>query len=409
MSPAASLPRLALVALGLVLLTCGAALAAGQVAVTDEPQPAIESPANTTGYLQPAGDDARGAYVHQDLDVGVAVADRVAQLGARLDSRTFERELAGEDVRSERLATIREYVTQLDSRTSAVRTAQREAREAFRDGQLSRAAFLQELARLDARAASLERLRSTVEGETSRLTPQPQDALTTVQNLEASIEAVGGPATQRVRSRFAGTRSAGATYLSVTGDHGLVVATVSGELLYRDALDETERDPGGPDRFAVNGEPEISVALRRAAELYPWAFENGGAAEPLRGYGDTTVYRITAEHSQGVLSTYLDGATENVFREIQQTRLAMVSVTDRASASGDGLQLAVNATHETGPLSVTVTRTDAETPVDARVTIDGQTVGDTGSDGHLWTVQPRGAATVRAVTDGGDAVEVRIG
>lgn len=409
MSPAASLPRLALVAIGLVCLAGGASLAAGQGVVTDEPQPAIESPANTSGYLQPASDETRRAYVHHDVDVGVAVSDRVADLGARLDRRTFERDLSQDDSRSERLATIREYVTQLESRTTAVQSAQRQARQAFLADDLSRTAFLEELARIDARAASLEQLRSRIEERVTRLSPQPDSALTTVQNLEAALETVGGPATRSVRNRFAGNVSAGATYVSVVGGHGLVVATVSGDQLYREALDETERNPDGSDRFAVDGEPEISVALRRAAELYPWAFENGGAAEPLRGYGDTTVYRITAEHIHGRLSAYLDGATENVFREIQRTRLRMVPVTDQAEERSAGLHLAVNATHSTGPLSVTVTQANSGNPADVRITVDGETVGYTGNDGQLWTVQSPGTTTVRAVTDGGNTVEVTVG
>jgi len=408
-----SLPRTALPLVALCLaaaLGVGAVVAAGPAGESGGGQPAVVTVSNTSGYLQPAGASAeRRAYVHTDVEVGVAVADDVAELRATHERLTLANELEAAPDRTARLDALRDRVATIEARAEAIHAEQRAAREAYLDGSLSRGALLQRLARLDARADAAERVRSTVEERLASSSAGAGSALTEAQNLEVALETVGGPATRRVRQRFIGNRSSGATYLSVVGSHGLVVATVADDRLYRDAVDATERDPDGPSQFAGAGEPEISVALQRAASLYPWAFEFGSAAQPLRGYGDTAVYRITAEHPHGRVSVYLDGATTNAFREIQQKRLEAVPVVEQRRATGDGLAIRLNATHETGPLGVTVTREATGRPVDASLVVDGVVVGSTGADGHLWTIQPRGTATVSARTDDGATVAVDLG
>lgn len=413
MSPASSHPRAALlVALCLATaLGVGAVMAAGPAGgAADDVQPTVVTVSNTSGYLQPAGASAeRRAYVHQDVDVGAAVAEDVAELRATHDRLTLANELETAPDRGARLETLQNRVTAIEARAESIRTAQQAAREAYLEGSLSRDVLLQRLARLDARAEATERVRTSVEERLAEIPAGAGSTLTEAQNLEVALETVGGPATRRVRQRFTGNRSSGATYVSVVGSHGLVVATVADDRLYRDAVDATEREPDSPSQFAGVGEPEISVALQRAASLYSWAFEHGSAAQPLRGYGDTAVYRITAEHPHGRVSIYLDGATENAFREIQQKRLDAVPVVEQRRATGDGLAIRLNATHETGPLGVTVTRESTGRPVDSRLVVDGVVVGTTGTNGHLWTVQPRGAATVNATTDDGDTVEIALG
>jgi len=54
---------------------------------------------------------------------------------------------------------------------------------------------------------------------------------------------------------------------------------------------------------------------------------------------------------------------------------------------------------ETGPMRVSATDTETGASVDGRVTIDGQRVGSTGSDGALWTVEPRSGYEVTVETN----------
>ena len=50
---------------------------------------------------------------------------------------------------------------------------------------------------------------------------------------------------------------------------------------------------------------------------------------------------------------------------------------------------------------VTASDNETDATVDGRVTIDGQPVGSTGSNGALWIVEPSGSYTVNVTSDEG--------
>jgi hypothetical protein len=406
--PAVAPSRVAIAALAVCLLA-GTAVAVGGAALADGPQLGVVAVDNSSSYLQPeTNETTTQAYVHADVDVGVAVAGDVAAIRGTHESLAVEQAMGAQN-RTARVTRLRAILATLENRTAATERALREARVAHLEGDLSRDELARTLARYGARADALESIRTTVEDVATSMNPLPGTAVTNAQNLEAALETIGGPGTDRLRDRYRGNRSAGATYLSIAGEDGLVVASVAEGTLYREALEADQRRVGGTDRFADTDEPEISVALRRAAELYPWAFEQGSAAQPLRGYGNTTVYRITAEHPHGTLSTYLDGTTRAPFYEIQRLRAGAVPVRDSVTEAADGLRLTINRTQATGPMGVTVVREATGSPVDAVVSIDEARIGRTGDDGHLWTVQPGGEATVTASTGENTTVAAAVG
>lgn len=406
--PSPAFSRLAVAALAVCLLA-GTALVAGGAALDDGPQLGVVPVDNSSGYLQPETNDTTDhAYVHADVDVGVAVTDDVAAIRGTHERLAVEQGVRMAENRTAEVTQLRSSLARLENRTAATERAIREARLAYLAGDLSKDELARTLATHGARADALNTVRATIEDVATSMNPRPETAVTNAQNLEAALETVGGPATDRLRDRFNGNRSAGATYLSVAGEHGLVVATVADGTLHRETLEADQRRIGGPDTFADAEEPEISVALQRAAEMYPWAFEAGSAAQPLRGYGNTTVYRITAEHPQGRLSTYLDGSTGNPFYETQHLRAGALPVTDRVSATANGLRMTVNRTHATGPMGVTVVREATGSPVDAAVSVDDATIGRTGEDGWLWTVQPAESATLTASTGENTTVETTL-
>jgi hypothetical protein len=141
--------------------------------------------------------------------------------------------------------------------------------------------------------------------------------------------------------------------------------------------------------------------------LYPWAFANDPSARGARGFGNTSVYRISVDHTHGSLVSYLDGATQNVFREVQRKQLVSIPLDTRVANNTTSLRLQVNTTHESGPMHVEVTRPKTGLPVVSEVTVDGERVGTTDTDGDLWTVRPRGPTRINATTASGDRVTLR--
>ena len=70
------------------------------------------------------------------------------------------------------------------------------------------------------------------------------------------------------------------------------------------------------------------------------------------------------------------------------------------TATTGTLRVTVQRSTETGPLLVTASDSDTDATVDGTVAIDGQRVGETGSDGALWTVEPGGDYTLTVTSDG---------
>jgi hypothetical protein len=196
----------------------------------------------------------------------------------------------------------------------------------------------------------------------------------------------------------------------------VVLATVSGSEFNRQYVREAYlpevRDPGGTDQFRTDRGYDLEAARTRASELYPWTFENAGPTSTGLRTGEPYLYRagvysVTVDHphgaaGQGDLVTYIDGASGEVFREVQLKDLSEVPTAEPRVNRSAGLYVAVNRTHPGGPVAVFVRSNATGSPVDASVAIDGEPIGRTGSDGQLWTVAPRTAFTVRVTTETGN-------
>jgi len=411
-------PRLRRLATAICLclaLTAVAGLALGSLpggpeshaAVDGDRQLRIVEDRNASNYLQPdRGTDARDAVAYQDVDLGVAVAAGSERLHSHHDRLAFDERFAAAPNRSARLATFRDGVADLARRTADVREARTAARASFRDGTLTAPAYFRELALLDAATDGLETERSRLEEVVGQVGPGAGPSLTRLQNLEADLETMNGPVAAELQGRYRGNDS-GATVISVTGDGGFVAATSDDEQFYRVAQETADWSRDGEDRFVTNGSGGLSQALERAADLYPWTFSHQFGSPPPRGvFGTTSLYKIAVVHQSGRLTVYLDGSTEEVYREVQQNRRAAVPQNWSRSATADGLAMTVNGTYASGPLDVSVRDAVSGAGVDSRVRIDGTYVGTTDGSGHLGTVQPYGTFTVNATTAANESVAV---
>lgn len=385
--------------LAVAMTTGGAALVDGG----DLPE--IVASQNTTSYLQPGSDaDDRRWLGRQGVEPSVAITASAQALHGRQERTAFDRRYFDAEDADERARLIRQRTRDLEQRVAAVTAAHREARRAHTDGTATASATLRRLARVDAAATKANRLRNLLENRSALATPR-QPYQRTLDNLAVDLSSVRGPVTRQIRQTLSGSIDGRPIYLETVGETGLVAATTDGQRYYREAFDATAREEGGPNRFASGSEIGIGVAYSRAAELYPWIFRNNVAPPPARGFGNTSVYLITVDHSQGSMATYLDGTTETVFREIQQKRLAAVPTESLGVATDDGLRLTVNGSHRSGPVEIRLRRAADRAPVDGEIRVNGRVVGTTGADGRLWTVQPSAGFTVNA-TRGDDAVAV---
>jgi len=178
----------------------------------------------------------------------------------------------------------------------------------------------------------------------------------------------------------------------------------TGDTYLREAHDPEARDRQTADQYS--GSPLL--ALERIEELYPWVTENdlGVSASPIGPTFDR-VYRFTIPHPHGELETYLDSGSESVAVEFQRNDPAALP-TDRTETTADDHRLVVDATRGGGPVGISVVDAATGDPVDARIELNGVTVGSTGGD-RLWTVAPRGSVSIDAThADGTVSTELSL-
>jgi hypothetical protein len=366
-------------------------------------KPIATSP-NTTNYLTlPDGGNERTRFGNASLDLGAAVAADSARLRESFVSETAVERFRSAPNTSAKTAVLGQISRDLENRTLALRQSQRRTIQRFDDGRVSAEVVLRQLSTADARARSIERGAVRLQG-IARFTPRyttPFNITSQLNNVKQRAGLFYTDPRQGVRASLVGQRNT-KRYLLKTGGSGIVLAGTDSrrEQYVRDAFIDNRFEQRGGDRF----DGDIGTALDFVQELYPWAGSDGNQRGPDSDIDSMlqSVYKVSITHKHGELLTYLDGSDAEVFMEVQQKRLPRLPVTESVSETNTtaDLTLRANLTHVTGPMAVTVRDTTTDTPVDARITVDGEFVGTTGDDGEIWTIQPGERVQVEATADG---------
>ena len=364
--------------------------------------PVVPSP-NTTGYLAaPADERQTSRFGNASLDVAGATALDSNRYRTRLLEATTLRAVEDAPNNTARTRAVRAAADEIANRTEALQRRQATAVREYNRGDISSTTFLREIAVVSARAAelraSIDRLLRTADEQPGYSPPIPLQ--TGLESLRAVPTLLQGPVRGQAAAAISGRAPRTLVYTETTAN-GVVLARVSGGRYVREAF--------LGERVALDADNQLTItsAFDQARSVYPWADDNRITTPSATGYGSTAVYRITIDHTQGRLITYIDGATTETFREIQRKRLGALP-TRTVSVRNAELTLRANRTHETGPVELRVSDTDTGEPVDARLRLNGQFVGTTGQDGRLWTVQPTGPTAVNATTRDGRTVETTV-
>lgn len=376
--------------------------APGPAASTDSTTPVVDV-RNTTGYLTFADEDTQTSqFGNATLNVASASAMDSGRLGDRLVGATQRQAFESAPNETARTRALETATATYERRIGALEQRQAQAIRRYNAGDLSTASFLQEMAVVDERARHLS---GAVSDLLARATGRPGYSLplglkTRIESLQMTPAVLRGPVRGQAALSVTGESTPTPIYTETASD-GVVLARTTGNEYVREAhLTSAYASDSG-------GQSTIEDAFEQSRAVYPWADENRTAASA-DSYGDTAVYRITIDHTQGTLVTFISGGTEQVFREIQEKRLRSLPITESVSTTTDGLSVTVNETHENGPVEVRTTDPATGNPVDARIRLDGQYVGSTGSTGHLWTAIPPETTIVNATVSDGRAVEVAV-
>jgi len=388
----------------LLIVTSGATLAVGAVQEEGD-QETIRTVEDSTNYLSPE-EETTNQYQEVSLDVASAVDTSAQELQTEHDIRSFTRELMFVDGIESRSSVGQERLEVIEQRYLALDQRQQALFEQYSAGELSPDRFARELVRLETAIETQRSYRERIflEVYDNRPVGPSEEFQRRFNSLELALTP-DQPVTERLRSAMTGARGPVLVY-SQSAEEVLVLATIDDETYVRQATLRDERDLGGEDQFTDLWRDATS----RAGSLYPWTFssENLQDVDPFNLEVYSQVYAVRAQHSQGELSVYLDGATRNVFHENQLKRVQSLPVTETVQNESDGIVGNVSLTNEAGPMLVAVTN-DAGTPIEgAEVTVDGAPVGVTDSSGELWAVQPAAEAEIGITTEESDGVTVLI-
>lgn len=353
---------------------------------------------NTTARLTLAGDvvTSRAEPSHNLAETLSTASDRMR---TNFRIRTFEARLSATDSAQARAAVADEVLRDIAESTEDLKRTEREAVRSFANGSITETRLLRTLAQVDARAELLDdavsehrRLSATING---------YSATDRRQEIAVELTMLQTPVREELRESFGGGSGPNAPTYVDASRNGVVVETLRDGNYYREAVRFDNEDDNATDTF----DGDAASVLGYAEDIYGWASENKRGEVRLAGIYDGR-WRVSIPHEQGSLTTYIDGSTRSVFREVQTLQVDRLPRANTVRATGDDINVTINQTPRNGPVQVRVTD-DAGQPISASVSINDHAVGRTGPDGTLWTLEPRSYYLV-SVSTGSETVNTTV-
>jgi len=354
---------------------------------------------NTTDRLSLTDDAVTGrAVLSHNLAQSLSTADGRMRTNFRV--RTFEARLSAADSAQARASVADEVLIDIGERTAALKRAEQEAVRSFANGSITETRLLRTLAQVDARAELLDdavsehrRLSATITG---------YSASDRRQEVAVELAVLQTPVRGELRESFSGSGDGSLRPTQASASQGgVVIETVGDGNYYREAVRFDNQDGNATDTFDGNA----ASVLGYVEDLYGWAAENKRGEVRLAGIYDGR-WRVSIPHQQGSLTTYIDGSTRSVFREVQTLQIDRLPYSDTVRTSGDEIDVTINQTPHDGPVQIRVTD-GAGQPVSASVAINDEPIGRTGDDGTLWTVERRSYYLV-TVSTGSESVNTTV-
>lgn len=393
----------------------------------------VVAPGNVTAYLAvpPVALETTG-YRRAPIDATGAVALDATTIEARLAREAADERFAGVESPAARRAAVRASAAGIEARIAALRGRQGAAIRSFNSATTAERLFLRELALIDAAAddlaAAIDRI-ETRAGSVPDTTVDGEIVTTWARDRRLALAPLRGPVRDRLAETIDSEVAPPPIYVETT-EEGIVLAGAFNGRYYRQVVLPAERTAGtNASRSTTTGAvsnrtpsipsnvtpdvgtddrtfTDIADALDRVSTRYPGAWRRRTSIDSTSSR-EMGVSQVTLFHDRGRLTVALDRETGAVFAEQQRIVLAAIPTPRSTTNTTDALELTVNRTYPTGPLEIGLTEPVTDDPINGTVTVNGVSVGDTGPNGGLWTIQPRGAFTVVARNDN-ESVRVTI-
>lgn len=359
-----------------------------------EPVPTLDDVAILT-----LGENTRAGFAMGSMDVATAMAVQHEATAARLDRYALGARLERAPSTDDRKELLFQAATDVEIRIATLRDTERRLRSAYAQRDLDTGPFVRRLALVHARAGELRTTLDTIQRQADEI---PEFSLRSrVRLLDAALFGFEAPVRGRLLATFRGDAPPTRLFVQAS-DQGIVLATIEEGRYVREAHRADNRDTETISAISLN------EAAQRTSELYPVAYNTSTSIRTGINGLSAGLFRIDIELREGVITAYLDGATGDVFFEVQERRLDLLGPRPAVSKGANGTEIVVNRSYPGGPLEVAVTDNATGEPLATTVYVDGHGV-ETGPDGVVWTLTPASVAfEVTAVgPDGNVTVSVR--
>lgn len=395
----------------LLILCVGALLVVGGAAVTastDKPLWEAGQVTNSTAHVIDVSNSSnylsldeseikQQQYESASLDVAGAVQGDALRLQGEHRKRGLQQQLSNAE---EEKAFHDRLLTELEQNALELETQKRQLYRQYSSGEIKETQLFRELVRL---GVAGEQYRDIA--DIMQQTIDTDSLSSRYSNIDGEPSLLPSAFLSRIETELS-TAEATQMYIQA-GDQSLILASAEDGSFLREATLFGEFDRNAQEQFGLGDRSEARDALKRAQSLYPWSMKDTFNPR-LRGFGNSSTYRIASSHTHGTLRTYIDGRTTNPYHEIHEKNAFSVPVTDFTQATNDGLRLDVQLTNPTGPMLIEVIETDDLIYNNITVSIEDTQIKTMQSGGDFYTVQPVGSFEITAETDTGQEVSIAI-
>ncbi|AHG01118.1 hypothetical protein HALLA_17160 [Halostagnicola larsenii XH-48] len=351
-------------------------------------------------------DPARNETIEYGQDLGTILALSDDDLRNEYEwDILFDEEF--EDVSDrERDEMINASLENVRDRTDELEQREKDAVRAHADGEISTNQLLQILIRNYNDASALEQRTDEIAERSDDVVgySMDTDVQSDLQSDQERLTVQQGTVRALAASSEQGTGTTGGLPVQIqTSDAGYRLETMVDDTYVVETTRIDNRDIDGYSEY-----DDQSQAFDRFEELYPWATEDGTTSFSNDNGDPWNLYRAEIPHSQGILTSFLDSNSGEIFHEVQELNVERLPISETTTETDNGLEVTHNETPADGPVKILVHDTETGEPAEgATISIDGTEVGETNSDGSLWYLPSSDEYEVEAES-GGETVTLEI-
>lgn len=331
-------------------------------------------------------------------EAGTYLAGKMAELEAIHESNLVQAKLDKTTNESSRRAELLDGAARIEKHVTTLRSYHKDAYRSYQAGVIDEETLVLRLMYVHMAAEGyedpIEELKTSDE-QVSDTSIEEQR-----RTLEGDVLAMQGTVRSTVVASMEGRSKANGLY-TMAHQNGTVLVSLTDEKFLREAYRDDRRTRG------ATPVDQISSYNRKAEELYPWISEVE-ALNTIRGgpKGDMVSVDLVA-NDDNVVSLYMDSVDKEVVREDKRLDITAIPTATPIVRSDGQMKVIINRTYTTGPLQVSLVDAETNEPLDGTVRLDNQSVGKTGADGTIWTVEPPGETTLEA-TLGSRSLEITL-